>query len=83
MTRLEKRKSRLIVETSDTVRERGKLRAVILEPSPYLVAVRLKGLRQRYEVSYAGIYAFAARIAADKARQERAERRKAKRSGAK
>ena len=77
MTRLASRKSRLLIETSDTVRERGKLREVVLEPHPYTVSVRLKGMRQRFEVSYAGIYHFAAKVAAEKARAER----KAKKAG--
>ena len=78
MTRLASRKSRLLIETSDMVRERGKLREVILEPHPYTVVVRLKGMRQRYEVSYAGIYNLAARLAAEKARQERTLRKAGK-----
>ena len=80
MTRLDKRKSRLVVETSDTVRERGALREVILEfhSSGYTLAVRLKGCRQRYDISPAGIYNLAARVAADKARQERKAARKAR-----
>jgi len=78
MTRLASRKSRLLIETSDMVRERGKLREVILEPHPYTVVVRLKGMRQRYEVSYAGIYNLAARLAAEKARQERKLRKAGK-----
>jgi hypothetical protein len=67
MTTLAKRKSRLVLVTSDLVRERGKSREVVLEPQSHYTAVRLKGTRTRFEVSYAAIYHFAARIAAEKA----------------
>jgi len=77
MTRLSDRKTRLIIETADVVRERGKSREVIIEPSPYIAVIRLKGRRQRLEVSWAGIYMFAARVAADKARAEKKAARKA------
>ena len=56
MTALEKRKSRLVVEASDCVRERGKLREVTMELHPYTISIRLKGMRQSFEVSYASIY---------------------------
>jgi len=81
MTRLDKRKSRLMVETSDTVRERGALREVIIEAdsSGYVLFVRLKGLRNRYPISPGGIYNAAVKIAVDKQRAER----KAKRRGEK
>ncbi len=71
MTQLAKRKTRLQFETSDTVRGR----AVILEATPYTVALRLKGTRTRYEISYAGIYYAAAKLAADRARAEKRARR--------
>ena len=78
MTKLSKRKSRLVIETCDTVRERGKLREVIAEPDPqgYTVALRLKGLQTRYDISWGGIYNAAVKIAVDKQRAERKARRK-------
>jgi hypothetical protein len=78
MTALAKRKSRLTFETSDSVRYRGKLREVVIEASEYTAAVRLKGTRQRFEISWAGIYDRAAKIAVEKARAERQAQRKAK-----
>jgi hypothetical protein len=65
-----KRKSRK-VEFSDVVRERGKSREVTMEFTPYLVSVRLKGMRQRFEISPAGIYNYAVRIAVERRRLER------------
>lgn len=55
MAKLAKRKTRLECEFFNTVRECGQLREVIMEITPYLITVRLKGLRQRYEVSSAGV----------------------------
>lgn len=79
MAKLAKRKTRLECEFSDTVRERGQLREVIMEITPYLITVRLKGLRQRYEVSPAGIYQQAVLTAVEKARAEKkAAKRKSK-----
>jgi hypothetical protein len=77
MTKLPGRKSRLMIETSDTVREKGKLREVIVEPDPqgYTVALRLKGLQTRYEISWGGIYALAVKLAVERARAEKRKNR--------
>jgi len=56
VTSLAKRKSKLSVEFSDCVRERGKLREIVMDFSPYGVKVRLKGMRSAFEVSPASIY---------------------------
>ena len=45
MSVLANRKTRAIVEFSDCIRERGKLRPICMELSPYGVRVRLKGLQ--------------------------------------
>jgi hypothetical protein len=68
MAKLASRKTRLECEFSDVVREQGKLREVIMEITPYLITVRLKGLRQRYEVSPAGVYNHAVIAAVEKQR---------------
>lgn len=78
MTSLAKRKTRLLVEFSDSVRERGKLREVVMEFTPYEIRVRLKGLRSTYSVSPAGIYNLAVRAAVEKARAERKAKRRAR-----
>ena len=74
MTRIEKRKSRLTVESSDCVRERGRLREVILDfsPSGYSISVRLKGMKSSFEISPASIYNLAVMkfVAAQKAEKK-------------
>ena len=76
MTALTERKTRLTFATADCTRERGRLREVIIEAQPYLCVVRLKGTRRRLEISWAGIYNAACKLAAEKARAERNEARK-------
>lgn len=76
MTRMSDRKRRLCVEFSETVRERGKYREVIMEFSPWGVEVRLKGLRSSYPISAAGIFNHAVRLAVEKKRQEKKEKRR-------
>jgi len=78
MTRLAERKSKLLIETSDTVRERGRLREVIIEPLPHYAVIRLKGLRSRFSISYAGIYNAAVKIEVERQRAEKKAKRKAK-----
>ena len=56
MTDLSSRKTRCVVQFSDTVRERGKLREVIMELTPYGLTVRLKGMRTGFEISPASVY---------------------------
>lgn len=76
MTPLDKRRTKLAVEFSDAVRERGKLRPVTMCFSPYGVTVRLKGMKVSFDVSPASIYnlavlkAVAAKMAEKKARKK-------------
>lgn len=77
MTALAKRKSRLTFETSDVVRYRGRLREVVIEATEYTASVRLKGTRQRFEVSWAGVYNHAVKVAVEKQRAERKAQRRA------
>lgn len=78
MTALAKRKTRLTFETSDSVRYRGKLREIIIEATEYTAAIRLKGTRQRFELSWAGIYNQAVKVSVDKARAERKAARRSR-----
>ena len=78
MTRLSERKSKLLIQTSDTVREKGKSREVIIEPLPHYAVIRLKGLRSRYEISWAGIWNAAVKIEVERQRAEKKAKRKAK-----
>lgn len=79
MTHLNKRKSRLVFTTSDTVRYKGREREIVVEVSPFFATCRLAGTRTRYEMSWSGVFQHAAAVFADKLRAER----KAKRKGAK
>ena len=78
VTNLSTRKTRLSVLTSDCVRERGKLREVTFEFSPYVIKVRLKGMRQAFEISPASIYnlAVAKYVAAQRELKKKAKKGK-------
>lgn len=76
MTSLAKRKTKLIIQTDDCIRERGKLREVQIEAHPYFATVKLKGMRQTYEVSWASVYALAVRQAVEAARREKKSRKR-------
>ena len=78
MSHLAKRKSRLTFQTCDTVRERGRLREVIIEADPYTARVRLAGMRTSYPVSYAAIYNQAVLRAVEAERAAKKAARKAK-----
>lgn len=75
MTSLAKRRTKLIIETSETIRERGKYREIIMEAHPYHISVRLKGMRQSFDVSCASIYNLAVKQTVDKARAEKKAKR--------
>lgn len=81
MMALSERKTRLIFETDDTVRERGKSRSVVIEARPRYAVVHLKGTRTRFTASWDAIYHLAARIEADRLRREKAEAKKTKKGG--
>lgn len=76
MTSLAKRKSKLSVEFSDTVRERGKWREIVMDFNPYGVKVRLKGMRSSYEMSAGGVYNFVVRAAVERVRSEKKARKR-------
>ena len=78
MTALARRKSKLTFETSDVHRYRGKLREIIVEANEYTATVRLKGTRQRYEISWCGVFDHAVKIAVEKERAERKAKRAAR-----
>ena len=73
MTRLRERKTRLLFETEATARYRGKERAIVIEPDVrgYTLALRLKGTRVRYEISWEAVFDRAAKIYVDHAREQR------------
>lgn len=82
MTRLSKRKTRLVITTEGLVRERRRYREVVIEAHPNHAEVRLLGLRKSYVISWEGIYNLAVRNHVEKeraakkaARAERTKRR--------
>jgi 3-methyladenine DNA glycosylase Tag len=77
MSELAARRTRLVFTTADQVRERGKLRAVVIEAQPYMAMVRLHGTRTAFPVSYAAVYHLAARLAVAEQRKEKAAKKKA------
>lgn len=81
MTALSKRKSKLIFETSDVIRERGRYRPVTIEANPEYAVLRLKGTRKRILMSWAGLYNAAAKVEAARNAAERARRRKERSHG--
>lgn len=76
MTALRERKTRLVFETADTIREQGKLREVVIEATPHYALVRLKGTRKAFPISYGAIYHRAAALAAEEARAAKKGRRR-------
>jgi hypothetical protein len=76
MTTLRTRKTKLVFETDREVHSCGKHRSIVVEPGPWVCTLRLKGTRQHYEIDWGSIFSMAARIAADKLREERKSRRK-------
>jgi hypothetical protein len=79
LTSLDKRKTRLVFTTCDTVRQRGRLREVVLECKPYFAMVRLAGTRTSFPISYATIFETAARKAAEKVRAEKKAKKEERR----
>lgn len=71
MRSLEKRKSKLMFETTSLVRERGRYRPVVIQAEPDFARVRLKGTRHFVDVSWEGIYHFAAKVQADRIRRDK------------
>ncbi len=78
MTALDQRKTRLTFQTADELRESGKSRAVVIEAEPEYAVFRLKGTRHRISISWVGLYQFAAKCEADRARRDKLTGRKAK-----
>jgi hypothetical protein len=52
MTAIVDRKTRLEFETAATVRGR----AIVIEATPQVAVIRLKGSRESYEVDWAGVF---------------------------
>jgi hypothetical protein len=75
VTSLSDRKTKLVFETSDQVRERGAWRTVIVEARPGHCVLRLKGCRTSFTLCYGTAYQVAQKLAADAARREKAAKK--------
>jgi len=71
MTSIARRKTKLVIETSDTVRDHGKYREVIVEAHPLHATVRLKGMRTAYTIDWASVWSMADRAEAERVRREK------------
>lgn len=81
MTRLAERKTRLTVITNAMARYRGKDRDVVVEIKADTAVLRLSGTRTRYEVSWRGVFDWAAKVQAERERMARKSRRELRRKG--
>lgn len=78
MSKLEGRKTQLIVEFSETIRECGKSREIVFQLTPYNIRIKLKGTRRWVDLSPASAYNLAWSKEVARQRAERAAARKAK-----
>lgn len=76
MTALAQRRSRLRIETSETKREMGRNREILLEAHPFHADVRLKGLKTSYQISWLAVYDLAVRQAVEASRREKKARKR-------
>lgn len=76
MTSLSERRSRLRIETSESKREAGRYREILLEAHPFHATVRLKGLKTSYDISWLAIYDHAVKQAVEAARREKKARKR-------
>jgi len=82
-SQLEKRKSRLVLTTAETVRHGRRLKNVMLELKPTYALVWLKGSRSKLIISYQSIYERAAWLKVRNEQLEKARAKKAAKEGKK
>jgi len=78
MTRLSDRRTRTVFETGSAIRERGRLRPIVVEAHNSFATLRLKGTRKSFTLTYDAMYSLAAKQEADALRRERAIAKKSK-----
>lgn len=79
MSKLQDRRTRLVFETSDETRERGKHRPVIVEAFPTHAVLRLKGMRKGIAVSWLGMLQHGIKLEVERAKAEKRAAKKAAR----
>jgi hypothetical protein len=73
MQRITKRKTQLAFITDGYYRDR----AIVVEARPEIAIIRLLGTRTKYEISWRGVFDYAARVTAERDRADRRARRRA------
>lgn len=76
MSKLSKRKTRLLVETDNTVYDRRRQREIVVELKPSYMVLRLKGTRAVYTITYTSALNQAIRNEAARKRLEKANGKK-------
>lgn len=76
MTKLQERRTRLIIETPIEIKSQGKYRNIVLDCKPGGCLVRLKGTRKTFSIAWETVYQTAAKIEAEAKRREKREARK-------
>jgi hypothetical protein len=80
VTTLRERKTKLVFESADdSIRERGKYRPVVIEAHPFHATVRLKGLRQGFDVPWSAIWSMGAKAEVERIRREKKAEKAGKR----
>lgn len=80
MTKLQERRTKLVIETPIEIKSQGRYRTIILDCKPGGCLVRLKGTRKTFTIAWETIYQTAARIEAEAKRREKREAAKCKSS---
>jgi hypothetical protein len=75
MVSLSDRKSKLTFAVSTMVREKGKLRPVVVSPFPAYLQLRLKGCKRTLNLDYEWLYVAACKLEAERLRAERRAKR--------
>ncbi len=81
MRKLATCRTRTIFETSATIHSRGKRRQIIICAEQYGGYVRLKGTKQRLDISWEAIYSLAAKLEASRIRAEKQAAKQQKKGG--
>jgi hypothetical protein len=79
MSKLTERKSRLVVETANTVYDRRRQREILMELKPDYMVLRLKGTRAQFVLSYTSALNLAIRNDKLRKQLEKAKIKKVKR----
>lgn len=74
MTKIKERKTKLAIETADTIYEQGAHRPVLVEAHPLHATVRLKGTRSSYDISWSAVWSMAVKAEAERVRREKRKR---------